>query len=469
MKKSILTLVVAAVAILGSCSSDDDITIDQAIDEQTEDTTNEEQEEEGVAPSTFRLTLRNAINYVNVKRIGESNLTTTGETFTTTFKATQGTYLSFANMFAQSNDWFFAPNSAGIKLWDGMTPLTGDISDRILVWDAGSEEEEEFLTDFPNTIYTAPNQSEPNSGPADDDNTVRDTGRNIRNYLTADLAYDADTKEFTLTITKADREALHNPGFITPGILVVHTLDNALFESGQPLKNNGLESLAEDGSPAAIYEWFNEVGTDGAPLRLSSSYSVLSPAVAYVHTGEQTPLFTRNEPITTDNGLEELAEDGSNEKAFNYLNAMENVTALASDTPATPGQTMVFEIEAVPGQRLNFATMLISANDWFISNNQAGITLFEEDGTPLDSFDLSKNYLYDAGTEVDQVIGAGNGQPMNGNETVADDADTTVRRVTSINDVQFDKGIINSTAGVTQHREERGGYNLIEVTLELIN
>jgi len=30
-------------------------------------------------------------------------------------------------MFAQSNDWVFATQPQGIKLWDGDTPLTGDI------------------------------------------------------------------------------------------------------------------------------------------------------------------------------------------------------------------------------------------------------------------------------------------------------------------------------------------------------
>lgn len=454
MKKTILTLSVAVLAILASCSTDDSI---------NQDTTPE------VAKNTFRLTLRNAINYVSVKKIGNAPLTTTGQQFTTTFKATQGTYLSFANMFAQSNDWFFAPSSRGLKLWDGTTPLTGDISDRIIVWDAGSEEDEAFLTDFPNTVNTAPNQAAPNTGPADDDNTVRNTGRNILQYLSARLDYDTTAREFTLTITKANRESLPNPGFVTPGILVVHTLDNALFIGGEPLKNNGFEGLAEDGSPAAVYDWFTEAGTAGAPLRLSSSMSVLSPAVAYVHDGEQSPLFTNNQPINAVNGLEELAEDGNSQIAFDYLNAMENVTAQRSAAPLAPGESFSFEIEATQGQRLNFATMLVSSNDWFISNNQAGIELYNADGSPKVSFDVNKNYLYDSGTEVDEIVGLGTGQPMRGSNPVAADSNTNVRRVTSLNDVQFGKGIINSAAGVTQHREARGGYNLIEVSVELVN
>lgn len=455
MRTKILSI--ALLSVLGFASCDNNETI-------VEETIQQE-----VQPTSFRLKLRNAANYLSVKKIGETPLTQTGQTFTVDFKATQGTYLSFANMFAQSNDWFFGTDSRGIKLWEGNTPTTGDITSKIGVYDAGTEQDEAFLTDFPNTMFTAPRQAAPNSGPADSNNLVRNTGRNVANYETASLAYNADTKLFTLTITKANREAAHNPGFVTPGILVVHTLDNALYEVGAPVKGNGFESLAEDGSPAAIFDWFTEKGTAGAPLRLSSSWSVLSPAVAYVHQGNQSPLFTNGQPITTDNGLEELAEDGSNDKAFAYLNSMDNVTAYKSDVVITPGLEITIDVEARPGDRLNFATMFVSSNDWFISNNQQGIELFNEDGTPKTEFVVNKNYLYDSGTEVDEVVGLGDGQPMRGNVTVAEDSNPNVRRVTALNDVQFGKGIIESAAGVTQHREVRGGYNLIEVTVEKLN
>jgi hypothetical protein len=456
MKNEILTIAALALLSLTSCSNDDDATTNNA-------NTNSDQ------AKTFRLTLKNAVNYLSVKKIGDGPLTTTGAYHEVSFKATKGTYLSFANMFAQSNDWFFGTNSQGIKLWDGDTPRTGDISSALKVWDAGSEQDEAFLTDFPSTLYTAPNQSAANSGPADSDNTVRDTGRNILNYLWANLTYDATTKYFTLKIVKADREALHNPGFITPGILVIHTQDNALFEAGAPLKSNGLEGLAEDGSPMAIYQWFKKEGSAGAPLRLSSSMSVLSPSVAYVHQGEQSPLFTKGAAAVTTSGLKELAEDGNPNVAYNYLNGLENVTAFKSDNGATPGQEITFEVQAKPGYKLNFATMFVSSNDWFISNNQQGIELFNEDGTVKTEFTVNKNYLYDSGTEEDQTVGLGNGQPMNGNASVGIDADTTVRRVTTLDDVQFGKGVISSAAGVTQQYEERGGYNLIKVTVEEIN
>lgn len=452
LKFKFLSIAFLAIIVLTSCSSDDDNNVTPPVE-----------------TNTFRVTLKNAINYLNVKKIGTDPLTTTGAYYEVNFKATKGTYLSFANMFAQSNDWFFATEDTGIKLWDEDTPKTGDISSYVRVFDAGSEDDEDFLTNFPATMYTAPNQSNPNTGPADDDTYVRDTDRDISNYLSASLYYDNDTKEFTLKIVKANRDDLHNPGYITPGILVVHTQDNALFEEGTSLKANGLESLAEDGSPQAIYDWFNEEGTAGAPLRLSSSYSILSPGVVYSHQGDQTPFFTRGEAALSSSGLEELAEDGNADIAYAYLNDLENVTAVKSDEGAAPGESITFDIEVPVGDRLNFATMFVSSNDWFISNNQEGIELFNEDGSVKSEFSINKNYLYDSGTETDQTVGLGDGQPMNGNNAVAEDNDTTVRRVTELDDVQFGKGVITSAAGVTQNNEVRGGYNLIEVSVELIN
>lgn len=454
MKTKFLTLGLIILMGFTACSDDDS----QIIDQQPQ-------------PTTFRLTLKNTINYLNVKKIGDAPLTTTGQTFTVDFKATKGTYLSFANMFAQTNDWFFATEDTGVKLWDGDTPKTGDISNYVRVFDAGTEEDENFLTDFPSTMYTAPNQTAANTGPADDNTSVRDTDRNILNYLTASLAYNSSNKYFTLTITKADRSGAHNPGFVTPGILVVHTQPNAFFEEGQSVRQNGLESLAEDGSPQALYDWFHETGSTGSPLRLSSSFSVFSPGVAYVHNGDQSPFFTRGETAMASSGLKELAEDGNADIAYQYLNGLENVTAVKSDGGIPPGQSKTFEIQALPGQRLNFATMFVASNDWFVSNNQAGIELFDADGSVKAEFDIYKNYLYDAGTELDEAVGFGAYQPMGamGQGSAGPDTDTSVRRVTQIEDVQFGKGAISSAAGVTQNNDPRGGYNLIEVTVEVVN
>ena len=61
-----------------------------------------------------------------------------GDSYSFEITATPGHALSFATMFVQSNDWFFAPGPGGIALFDADgNPLTGDVTDRVYLWDAG--------------------------------------------------------------------------------------------------------------------------------------------------------------------------------------------------------------------------------------------------------------------------------------------------------------------------------------------
>jgi hypothetical protein len=63
----------------------------------------------------------------------------TGGAFEFSFTASEGKKLNFVTMFGQSNDLFYAPDSA-IELFDkDGKPLSGDISDLFKLWDAGTE------------------------------------------------------------------------------------------------------------------------------------------------------------------------------------------------------------------------------------------------------------------------------------------------------------------------------------------
>ena len=58
--------------------------------------------------------------------------------------AKRGERLTIAMMFAQSNDLFYAPREDGIPLFDASgKPIQGDVTSRILLWDAGTEVNEE--------------------------------------------------------------------------------------------------------------------------------------------------------------------------------------------------------------------------------------------------------------------------------------------------------------------------------------
>ena len=67
-----------------------------------------------------------------------------GDSYSFSFTASPGQYLSFATMFVQSNDLFFGPDEAGIPLFDGMGyPIEGDVTGRVDLWDAGTEVNQE--------------------------------------------------------------------------------------------------------------------------------------------------------------------------------------------------------------------------------------------------------------------------------------------------------------------------------------
>ena len=62
-----------------------------------------------------------------------------GGSYEFTFKASEGMRLNLITMFGQSNDLFYSPRGA-IDLFDNDgNPLTGDITDKLLLWDAGTE------------------------------------------------------------------------------------------------------------------------------------------------------------------------------------------------------------------------------------------------------------------------------------------------------------------------------------------
>jgi hypothetical protein len=85
-----------------------------------------------------------------------------GQTFEV--MARPGERLVFSTMFVQSNDLFFAPDPAGLPLFDASRrPLAGDRTADVRLWDAGTEINEQPGAG-PNQ---APRQSAPDTGPAE--------------------------------------------------------------------------------------------------------------------------------------------------------------------------------------------------------------------------------------------------------------------------------------------------------------
>ena len=480
MKKLKFSLLALASAMTIVSCSDDDVT-QQIIDN------NPIAEAENV---TFDVTIRNAVNLLNSivfnTAVGATNagpIGMVGGQYQISFKAVPGAKLSFATMNATTNDWFYAPSESGVDLFDGTTPVTGDITSQISLWDSGTEIDQPVGVgaDQPR------NQSGPNTGAADPVNSVRVVDTDVADQISAELSYAEGTFTLTLTnlvgangnvdLTSTEEFASSefNGGVIlTPGVVAIHAQDNPIFLSGTADRGVGLEEIAEDGNPGPLNEWFTETaeGSD-AFLRLSSSLARFSPALAYAFSADSDPVFTQGEAAVAGSGLEELAEDGNRMVAYNYIKDQLQIPVALGDKmmPTGPGGEITFEL-TVPkeaGYKFSFLTMFVPSNDWFLSHNTAGLDLFDENGEPL-SYDRQgvKTYMYDAGTEEDEPVGGGVNQVVSqtGPNVGPADDDTTVRRVSSLEDGQFGKGIISGNgAGVIWNGDPRGGYNLLELSI----
>ncbi|CAN5916490.1 hypothetical protein BH24BAC1_BH24BAC1_33520 [soil metagenome] len=62
-----------------------------------------------------------------------------GESATFTITAKPGDKLQFQNMFVQSNDWFYGFGDQGLELFNGSTPISGNVTGKLVLYDAGSE------------------------------------------------------------------------------------------------------------------------------------------------------------------------------------------------------------------------------------------------------------------------------------------------------------------------------------------
>jgi hypothetical protein len=99
-----------------------------------------------------------------------------GQAYEFKVTAKPGERLTIAAMFAQSNDLFYAPREEGIALFDSRgKPIRGDVTSQILLWDAGTEVNEEPGLG-PNTapLQPAPHTGRPEHGVVQPISKVKD-------------------------------------------------------------------------------------------------------------------------------------------------------------------------------------------------------------------------------------------------------------------------------------------------------
>ncbi|HXV79856.1 MAG TPA: spondin domain-containing protein [Candidatus Binatia bacterium] len=88
---------------------------------------------------------------------------TPGAAYEVTISATPGDRLTLTTMMGQSNDWFYSPGDSGIELFKSGKPISGQITEQIILWDAGTEVDQEAGIGSDQ----GPRQKAPNTGKAE--------------------------------------------------------------------------------------------------------------------------------------------------------------------------------------------------------------------------------------------------------------------------------------------------------------
>ncbi|MEM1117287.1 MAG: spondin domain-containing protein [Bacteroidota bacterium] len=386
----------------------------------------------GADARTFRVEIENVGSAFGVLKSGVFNTPVgasgpapifPGEAYEFSFTAPanvtpgSGMNLSLATMFIQSNDLFYTFAPSGLPLFDASgTPRTGDVTSEILLYDAGTEVNEEPGTG-PNQ---APRQSGPDMGADENgvlgriDEGAQDragfTYPNNADVIQVTLAHDGES-EFTVRIENVSTGATlpTSTGSVavplSPGGWAVHVDAVAFFESGTAAPQ-WVEDIAEDGDPAAFAATFEPLTGVTVPL---------SPGAIVVHDDE---LVFFESGTAASAGIEAIAEDGSPGTLVAALTGAEGVQSVAAfDTPdgasaagpIGPGGSYVIEVEAEPGDRLSLATMFVQSNDLFYTFAGEGLELFNGQ-VPISGNATGDVLLYDAGTEVNQEPGVGDEQ-----------------------------------------------------------
>ncbi|MEH0153047.1 spondin domain-containing protein [Limibacter armeniacum] len=386
-----------------------------------------------ISPVSYTVTIENIMPEKMFFQSGVFNMpvgsseagpATPGNSFTFSFHAGLGSKLSFATMYGASNDLFYAPDGEGIELYADDAPISGDITNQIMLWDAGTEVNEEPGAGPNQPANGGPEVGEDENGTVQTIDMINDgysypaVADNIKVMIANDGA-----DMFTVTIENLSGSSTP----LAPGTFVVHTAPNPLFEEGQ-MAANGIEQLAEDGNPAMTGEF----------LEANTGYvSPLAPGVWVIHESGTMPLFEES-AADFGEGLEGLAEDGTPADLLNSVQTKDGVrqsgifntpNGAGNPGPLLPGNTYSFTFDAEEGDYLSFATMLVETNDLFYAPMEMGIDLASISTTVATDI-TSMVMLWDAGTEVNEFPGAGISQPLrlnggldeNGNVMEVDDA-----------------------------------------------
>ncbi len=328
-----------------------------------------------------------------------------GQSVSVTFSAAKNQRLTFASMYGWSNDLFFAPLNPGIRLYnDDGTPITGDVSDQVRLWDNGTR-----VNQAPGMAVTHPGTAEATVKNIREVSGTDDYGNK---YLPApqlmkvSLVYNGNST-FTATIMNNSAGTANETPF-SPGVWAISyivggnlLLPEPIYSSGKPTAN-GLTDLSEAGNNTVLNTYLT--GQTGI-------FTPLSPVLVVVYSGIQNPFYKTGENDRGE-GLKELAQQGNADilaaalkskagvKSVYVLKAQSTTVLLPRINGADGGKVSQL-LNIMPGDRIAVATMYGFSNDWFFASTGNDI-----DATQKGDVSASIG-LFDNGTAVNQFPGAG--------------------------------------------------------------
>ncbi len=328
-----------------------------------------------------------------------------GESFSIQFSAAKGQALAFTTMYGWSNDLFFAPVNPGIGLYkeDG-TPIEGDVSSQIKLWDNGTR-----INQVPGMAAMHPGVAETTIKNVTEVNGTDAQGNTYvaaSEMMKASLKYDGNSM-FTLTITNTSG-ATANPTPFSPGVWAVSYIaggnllnPNPLYKEGQ-LSANGLTNIAEMGDNSVLGDYLKSQ---------TGIFTPLSPVLVVVYNGIDNPIY-KNGENDRGKGLKEIAQKGDASVLAAYLKTVPGVKDVYVLQAATSkvllpkigtqvGSMVSQNLTVHAGDRIAVTTMYGFSNDWFFASKDNGVDAMLKG-------DISNSIgLYDDGTALNQFPGAG--------------------------------------------------------------
>lgn len=362
-------------------------------------------------PSSPTITIENVLDSRPLvesgtfKNTGSSPVIMPGESISIRFSAGKGQAVSFATMYGWSNDLFFAPDNPGIKVYkDDGTPVEGDVSAQIKLWDNGTR-----INQAPGASVMHPGTAETTAKNITEVNGTDGQGNTYApapSLMKASLHYNGNSI-FTLTITNTSG-GTSNPTPFSPGVWAVSYAaggnllsPNPLYESGKP-SANGLTNIAEMGDNSVLGNYIQ--GQTGI-------FTPLSPILVVVYNGIDNPIYQTGEK-DRGQGLKKLAQTGDAGELAAYLKTVKgvknvyvlpapNTTVLLPKSGTQSGGKVSQQLSITSGDRIAIATMYGLSNDWFFASKGNGTDASQ-------TGDISGSVgLFDDGTAVDQFPGAG--------------------------------------------------------------